>query len=124
MLNQDLERFDQGLKTMVGVRGVKLSGGQVQRLAAARAMVHNPELLVFDDLSSALDIKTEEEMWRQLFAERQGTYLVVSHRPQVLVAADKIIVLKNGSIIDQGTYPELKERCEEFRQLLSAQESD
>ncbi|MBS3939313.1 MAG: ABC transporter ATP-binding protein [Peptococcaceae bacterium] len=123
VFNQDLDRFDHGLKTMVGVRGVKLSGGQVQRLAAARAMVHSPELLVFDDLSSALDIKTEEEMWRQLFAERQGTYLVVSHRPQVLVAADKIIVLKNGSIIDQGTYPELKERCEEFRQLLSAQES-
>ncbi len=97
---------------------MKLSGGQVQRVAAARALIHHPELLVFDDLSSALDVKTEEELWQNLLGtERMGTYLVVSHRPQVLYRADKIIVLKEGRIDDQGTYGELMERCQEFRQL-------
>ncbi len=114
----DLVSLPQGLDTVVGVRGVKLSGGQVQRVAAARAIVHQPELLVFDDLSSALDVKTEEELWQNLFcAERKGTYLVVSHRPQVLSRADKIIVLKEGRVLDQGTYGQLLERCEEFRSL-------
>lgn len=114
----DLDTFSQGLDTVVGVRGVKLSGGQVQRVAAARAIIHQPELLVFDDLSSALDVRTEEQLWQNLWhEERRGTYLVVSHRPQVLSMADKIIVLKEGRILDQGTYRELLEGCEEFRRL-------
>ncbi|MBT9154112.1 MAG: putative multidrug resistance ABC transporter ATP-binding/permease protein YheI [Firmicutes bacterium] len=114
----DFAALPHGLDTVVGVRGVKLSGGQVQRVAAARALIHHPELLVFDDLSSALDVKTEEELWQNLLGtERMGTYLVVSHRPQVLYRADKIIVLKEGRIDDQGTYGELMERCQEFRQL-------
>lgn len=114
----DLVSLPQGFDTVVGVRGVKLSGGQVQRVAAARAIVHQPELLVFDDLSSALDVKTEEELWQNLLAtRRKGTYLVVSHRPQVLSRADKIVVLKDGCVLDQGTYGELMERGEEFRSL-------
>jgi len=115
----DLAALREGLDTIVGVRGVKLSGGQVQRVAAARAIIHQPELLVFDDLSSALDVRTEENLWQSLFGgEWRGTYLVVSHRPQVLRRADKIIVLREGRIEDSGTYDDLLERCDEFRRLL------
>jgi len=75
--------------------------------------------LVFDDLSSALDVRTEENLWRSLFGEEsRGTYLVVSHRPQVLRRADKIIVLKDGRVEDSGSYDDLVKRCEEFRRLL------
>ncbi|MFN2487774.1 MAG: ABC transporter transmembrane domain-containing protein, partial [Acidimicrobiia bacterium] len=79
VLDPDLERLEQGLETMVGARGVKLSGGQVQRSAAARMLVTEAELLVFDDLSSALDLHTETELWRRLFEQREATCLVVSH---------------------------------------------
>lgn len=114
----DLMTLPQGFDTVVGVRGVKLSGGQVQRVAAARALIHGAELLVLDDLSSALDVKTEEELWQNLLTAQKGaTYLVVSHRQQLLCRADKIIVLKAGRIEDQGTYAELSKRCAEFRSL-------
>ena len=72
MLDPDLERMEQGLETMVGARGVKLSGGQVQRSAAARMLATEAELLVFDDLSSALDLHTEAELWRRLFENREA----------------------------------------------------
>lgn len=71
VLDRDLPRFDNGLETMVGPRGVRLSGGQMQRAAAARMFVRQPELLVFDDLSSALDVETEQLLWERL-AERQN----------------------------------------------------
>jgi ATP-binding cassette subfamily B protein len=67
-LDADVAHLDGGLDTRVGPRGVKLSGGQLQRAAAARALVRTPSLLVFDDLSSALDVETEAELWRRLFA--------------------------------------------------------
>ena len=64
MLEQDIPELELGLDTIVGPRGVKLSGGQVQRIAAARMFIHQAELLVFDDLSSALDVKTEQQLWQ------------------------------------------------------------
>lgn len=80
VLEEDLADFDQGLETMVGPKGVKLSGGQVQRTAAARMFVRQPELLVFDDLSSALDVETERTLWERVFERQDQTCLVVSHR--------------------------------------------
>src|SRR3712207_8225792 len=78
--------------TLVGPRGVKLSGGQVQRAAAARMFVRDAELLVFDDLSSALDTETEAELWERLFARgRDVTCLVVSHRSAALRRADQAL---------------------------------
>lgn len=88
----DVAQLPEGLATMVGARGVRLSGGQVQRAAGARAMAHRPELLVLDDLTSALDVDTELEMWQRL-AAAGVTVLAASNRPVALARADRIIDL-------------------------------
>lgn len=117
VLEGDLPLLEHGLATMVGARGVKLSGGQRQRTAAARMFVRQPELLIFDDLSSALDINTEQLLWERLFAEPGITALAVSHRRTTLRRADRIIVLQAGQVADEGTLDELLVRCPEMRRL-------
>lgn len=120
VLERDLEEMEDGLETKVGPRGVKLSGGQIQRTAAARMLIRNPELLVFDDLSSALDVETERLLWERLQGASDAfpaTILAVSHRRPVLRLADHILVLKNGKLEAEGTVDELLEACEEMRQL-------
>jgi ATP-binding cassette, subfamily B, bacterial len=123
VLEQDLAGMDLGLDTVVGPRGVRLSGGQAQRVAAARLFVREPELLVFDDLSSALDVETERQLWSRVLAQHDGqarTCLVVSHRPAALQAAGQIVVLKHGRVIDRGRLDELLIRCAEMRRLMDA----
>ena len=122
VLEQDLLQLDHGLDTIVGPRGVKLSGGQKQRSAAARMFVRQPELLVFDDLSSALDVETERKLWERLFERHDATCLVVSHRRAALRRADHIIVIKDGAIVDEGGLDELLIRCEEMQWLWAGGE--
>ena len=137
VMERDVAELDQGLDTPVGPRGVRLSGGQIQRVAAARMFVREPELLVFDDLSSALDVETERTLWQRLraltgnherFASDGGpiaasdggtgqTCLVVSHRRTALRQADQIIVLKDGRVVDQGRLEALLGRCDELQQI-------
>jgi len=118
VLEPDLATLEFGLETLVGPRGVKLSGGQVQRASAARMFVPEPELLVLDDLSSALDAETEAELWRRLFARgREVTCIVVSHRPAALRRADQVLLMDGDRVIARGTLDELLTSSAEMRRL-------
>ncbi|NJO27623.1 MAG: ABC transporter ATP-binding protein [Richelia sp. SL_2_1] len=116
VFEQDLATMNENLETLVGSKGVRLSGGQIQRVAAARMFLRQPELLVFDDLSSALDVQTESALWSRIFVnskEKQHnnnwtpTCLIVSHRRSVLRRADQIIVMKAGRVEAQGKFDEI-----------------
>jgi ATP-binding cassette subfamily B protein len=122
VLEEDLAGMPRGLETTIGPRGLRLSGGQVQRTAAARMLVRQPELLVVDDVSSALDTETEAILWDRLFEARTTngpatTALVVSHRRPALARADLVVVVDAGRIVERGTAEELLERSAIFRDL-------
>ena len=114
MLERDLPALEHGLDTLVGPRGVKLSGGQVQRAAAARMFVVEPELLVVDDMSSALDVETEQLLWSRL---QVRTVLAVSHRRPPLRRADQIVVLKDGLVESIGPLELLLDGSSELRAI-------
>lgn len=117
VLGPDLDQLEDGLDTIVGSRGVRLSGGQVQRSAAARMFATDADLLVFDDLSSALDVHTEALLWNRLTERRDATCLVVSHRRPALRRADAIVLMDRGRVTDVGTLDELLDRSALMREL-------
>ncbi len=124
VLDNDLAHLENGLDTVIGPRGVKLSGGQAQRTAAARMLVRDSELYVFDDLSSALDVDTERLLWERLFREhREATCLVVSHRKAALSRADHIVLLGDGRVEAEGKADKLLAESETFRRLWHGDES-
>lgn len=123
VLDRDVAAFPDGLQTRVGARGVRLSGGQVQRAAAARMFITSAQLLVFDDLSSALDVETEQLLWDRLFSTAHPTILAVSHRRAALQRADQIILVQDGRVAGRGRIDELLAQSAEMRSLWQ-QEQD
>lgn len=117
-MTRDVEMMPEGLETMIGPRGVRLSGGQVQRSASARMFARAPQLLVLDDVSSALDVETEQLLWERLFASRADVAtLVVSHRRAAMRRADKVIVMEDGRVVATGTAEELQRNSDVFRAI-------
>jgi ATP-binding cassette subfamily B protein len=94
-LEPDVALMPDGLDTLVGMRGLRLSGGQIQRVAVARMIIRDPELMVLDDASNALDVDTERELWSNLLAHGR-TVLAVSNRPELVSGADQVIRLERG----------------------------
>ena len=105
-----IAKLPDGFKTMVGERGLKLSGGEKQRVAIARTILKAPPILILDEATSALDTHTEREIQAALDLVSKGrTTLVIAHRLSTVIAADEIIVLKDGSIAERGSHPKLLE---------------
>lgn len=122
VMEKDITHLDQGLETFVGPRGVMLSGGQIQRAATARMIMTGADLFIFDDLSSALDVETEQLVWDGLFKEKNVTCIAVSHRKAALTKADHIIVMKDGRIEAEGSLAKLLEENEEMQLLWQGEQ--
>jgi ABC-type multidrug transport system fused ATPase/permease subunit len=116
-MGPDLAALEHGLDTLVGTRGVKLSGGQLQRAGAARVFARGANLLIFDDLSAALDVATERQLWDNLFRVRDITCLVVSHRRPALRRATQVLLMSDGRIVTRGPLAQVLESSAEMRRL-------
>ena len=111
-----------GYDTRVGERGLKLSGGEKQRVAIARTLLKDPPILIFDEATSALDSRTEKAIQAQLLqASRGRTTLVIAHRLSTVMHADEILVLDHGRIVERGTHNQLLENKATYAQMWALQ---
>ena len=122
-IHETVERFPKGYFTRVGQKGVNLSGGQKQRLSIARALVRKPSILILDDSTSALDVKTEAALWEELDRE-EATMLVVTQKIRTAIRADRILLLEDGRISGYGTHDELLKSSELYRQIAMSQQEE
>ena len=120
-----IESLPQGYDSMVGERGLKLSGGEKQRVAIARAILKNPAILIFDEATSALDSKSERAIQAELQEISQNrTTLVIAHRLSTVVDADQILVMENGHIVERGTHRELLAQNKVYAQMWNLQKQE
>ena len=124
-LHEFIERLPDGYDTMVGERGLKLSGGEKQRVAIARALLKNPAILIFDEATSALDSKTEKAIQAELEQAARGrTALVVAHRLSTVMNADQILVIDAGRVIERGSHRALLEKGGAYAQMWALQQQE
>jgi ABC-type multidrug transport system fused ATPase/permease subunit len=124
-----VKKLPHGLDSVIGERGATLSGGQRQRLALARALTRKPRLLILDDCTASVDPQVEAAILGGLRdaasdGELASTVLVVAYRKATIALADEVVYLEHGRILDQGTHLELLERCDGYRDLITAYERD
>jgi ATP-binding cassette subfamily B protein len=111
-VNSLLARADRGLDTVIGEGGVKVSGGEKQRLSIARALLRHPQLLVFDEATSSLDSLTEEEVSRtirEVATNQEAITILIAHRLSTIMHADRIYVLERGRIVESGAHSQFEE---------------
>ena len=114
--------LEEGYNTVIGEKGVSLSGGQKQRIAIARAIIHNPKILIFDEATSALDYESESIIQNNLKDIcKNRTVLIIAHRLSTLVAADEIMVIDKGQLIEQGNHNALMKQDGLYAYLYNQQ---
>lgn len=124
-VHDNIMQFKEGYKTLLGERGVTLSGGQIQRVSIARALIKDPQILLLDDCLSAVDTDTEEEILKHLRSvSKNKTTLIVSHRISSLKHADQIVVFENGKIVQQGKHADLIEVGGYYKELFEIQQAN
>jgi ATP-binding cassette subfamily B protein len=124
-LAEFIERLPDGYDTRVGERGLKLSGGEKQRVAIARTLLKNPPILIFDEATSALDSKTEKAIQAELEQAAIGrTALIIAHRLSTVMSADEILVLDGGKVVERGTHRALLERGATYAQMWALQQQE
>jgi ATP-binding cassette subfamily B protein len=116
--------FPDGYETIIGQRGVTLSGGQHQRLAIARAFLTDPRILILDDSTSAIDSATEDKIQQAIWAAAEGrTTILITHRLSQIRWADRILVLRKGHIVAQGSHNELMKTSDSYRRIFARYEA-
>ena len=121
-VHDDIIKFGQQYNSVLGERGINISGGQKQRIAIARAMIKEPSILILDDSLSAVDTKTEDLIFKNVFKkESNSTKIIISHRVSTLKYCDNIIVLKDGEIIQSGNHNKLKNETGYYKEIYSEQ---
>ena len=122
-INDFIKRLPDGYQTQVGERGLKLSGGEKQRVAIARTLLKKPAMLIFDEATSALDSKTERAFQEELLSlAKNRTTLIIAHRLSTIVHADQILVMDHGQIVERGTHPELLAAKGRYSEMWQMQE--
>ncbi len=124
-VHKNIQGFSKGYDTVLGERGITLSGGQKQRVSIARAIIHDPQILLFDDSLSAVDTETEEEILQNLFKiSATKTTIIVSHRISSVKNADRIIILENGAVVQEGNHQKLIQEDGYYKELYAKQLSE
>jgi len=122
-IDKFIKNLELGYDTIVGERGLKLSGGEKQRVAIARALLKNPKIFIFDEATSALDTKTEKSIEKSLKKlSNNNTTLVIAHRLSTVIDADKIIVLDNGQVKEEGSHSELLDKNGLYAEMWQRQQ--